>query len=283
MPTVYQLALMAEDIYTRDDSGIYAASFPDPAPADLPDAATLNRLSYTSDNGFAAAVYETHDAATITYRGIDASADPIPVDAAPEDVPPQFARAIAFAEAMIKDHHLVPDRTYLCGHSLGGALTKYVAHHLAGQNWLAAAAVSFNGPGLSVSMLDRALVAGMSRLTDDLPVGVGVRAVHRLMQQADVPLRDQTKAHLININLDGDIVSRIGDAAGVTFTLTAPDFVCPAQYSYGGRARLPIHPQARIALLREVYLHSMHTLRRVLADDPLGRAQARDLLDHQTS
>lgn len=279
MPTVYHLALMAEDVYAHDDSGIYAASFHDPAPAGLPDAASLKRLADMADKGFAAAVYETDNTATITYRGTETTAAPVPEADASDDVPPQFARALDFAQDAIQQHGLAPDTTFLCGHSLGGALTKYVAHHLARQGWRAAAAVSFNGPGLTVSMLDRVLIAGMSHLTEASPVGDGVRAVHRLIQQVDVPMRNKTDARLVNINLEGDIVSKIGEAAGVTYTLTAPEFVVPPGFQLRHGPPLPEDAGATRLLLREVYLHSMHTLRRVLADDPLGRRQVADLPD----
>jgi hypothetical protein len=279
MPTVYHLALMAEHIYAQDDSGIYAASFSKPAPSGLPDRSSLKRVSQIRDSAFAAALYETDDGMTIVYRGTETAPGAVPSDESAQSVAPQFAHAVAFAEKAIDTHHLVPANTFFCGHSLGGALANYVAHRFAQGDLIAAAAVSFNGPGLSVSMLDKALVAGMTQLTEDLAIGVGISAVNQILQQDDVPRHNQTHARLINISLDGDIVSKIGDAAGLSFTLTAPEFVVPKDFELRGGLKLPETRRARYVFLREMYLHSIHTLRRVLADDPLGQKQASSLLD----
>ena len=276
MLTLYHLALMAEDIYPDDKSAIYSASFQTSVPQGLPNSSDLQRIEEKSDDGFAAAVYACGDSAAITFRGTDMSGASVPMQEASEKTP-QFARAVSFAEKAIQTHDLVQDRTYICGHSLGGALTKYVAHHLAQSDWLAAAAVSFNAPGLTVSLLDKALVGGMSRLTEDMPIGVGIRAVYRLMQQVDIPADNQTDARLVNVNLNGDIVSRVGEASGRSYALDAPEFVAPEDFEIRNVAGFPRTEQGRTVVLREVYLHSMHTLRRVLAEAPLGLRDPRDL------
>lgn len=278
MPTVYELALMAEDVYDDDASGIYAASFPEATPPDLPDRGDLSRVMDVCDGGFAAALYQIGDTLTISYRGTDVSSDAVPSDDTSDDAPPHFARALDFVEDAIDRHRLTPAKTYLCGHSMGGTLAEYVARHLAQNDWLVAAAMSFNAPTLTASLWDRAVMSGMTRLTEGRPVGVGIAVVHEMLQQDDLPQDSQITARLIRVSLDGDLVTMIGDAPGPSFTLTAPDFICPSDFTLNVASGLPENDYARQIVLREVYLHSIHTLRRVLADDPLGRRQVDSLI-----
>jgi hypothetical protein len=273
MPTVFDLACMAEAVYDNDESQIYAASIPGPVHAKPDHCDGLNCLTVTDRGAFRGAVYATGSVRTIVYRGTPNSEGDWKTEGSQPERPPQFTRAMQFATDAIQDYGLDPETTCLCGHSLGGALAKYVAHGLARQGWVAAAALSFNGPGLSFDLLEKAVVYGLYHIAEGTPMGLGLQAVERLIQEKDIPIDGKTLAKIANVNVRGDKVSQFGDAVGPTYVLTAPEFVLPANaVSIDPPDRREVYRRRVVyALERERYLHSIHTLRRLLADDPLGK------------
>lgn len=274
-PTIYDLARMAEAVYQHDGSAIYAASIPD-IPLRAPET-ELECLSLVDTGGFGAAIYRAGPVHVITYRGTKNAPHDVQDTAGHIKTPPQFMHAMQFALDAVDKYGLTPETACFCGHSLGGALAKYVAHNLARKGWGAAVAVSFNGPGLTMNMLEKVLVNGLRRLTDGTPAAFGMRAVDRLIREKDLPQKGKTGARILNVNIDGDTVSQIGEAAGITYTLTAPPFVMPTGVEEIPPFDTPYLARANAMRLRLQYLHSIHTLRRLLADDPFGQTSAFDV------
>ncbi|WP_299789782.1 hypothetical protein [uncultured Marivita sp.] len=271
-PTVYDLARMSEAVYQDDASSIYAASIPEP-PIRRPDAA-LDCIDLVDKDGFGAAIYRDGDVHTITYRGTKNAPHDIHDTTGRLETPPQFVRATQYALDAIDRLGLTPEVTCFTGHSLGGALAKYVAHNLARKGWGAGIVVSFNAPGLTVNMLEKVLVNGILRLSEGTPVALGLRAVDRLIREKDLPQKGQTAARILNVNVQGDTVSQIGDSAGMTYTLIAPPFVLLTDPKLVPPLGNPYVARARAVRLRLQYLHSIHTVRRLLEDDALGRQSA---------
>jgi hypothetical protein len=144
---------------------------------------------------------------------------------------------------------------------------------------VAAAALSFNGPGLTFDLLEKAIVYGLYHIAEGTPMGMGLRAVEQLIQEQDLPLDGKTCAKIANVNIKGDKVSQFGDSVGSTYVLTAPEFVLPVDSAVDSSEEREVYPRRAVyALERERYLHSIHTLRRLLADDPLGRKQVTSIV-----
>lgn len=204
MITVSQLATMADLVYTSHT----------PQSSGLPAGITrLDTAKPPSRTGFSGAVYEVNGYNAITFRGTDrtSAVDWIHNAGCHTILATQFSEALAFAKASIVNLGLAANRTYVCGHSLGGGLTKYVTHNLpqAHSGYTPLAGVSFNGPGLTSGMFERGLVSMF---------GAGASVLHWALSRSDTP-NSQSSTKIANVNIVGDVVSQIGNSAGRIHTI----------------------------------------------------------------
>ncbi len=205
MITVSQLATMADLVYTSHT----------PQTSGLPAGITrLDTAKPPSRTGFSGAVYEVNGYNAITFRGTDrtSAVDWIHNAGCHTILATQFSEALAFAKASIVNLGLAANRTYVCGHSLGGGLTKYVTHNLpqAHSGYTPLAGVSFNGPGLTAGMYEQGLAVRL---------GLVVALLHAATLRNDAPAPGSTSAKIANVNIVGDVVSQIGNSAGRIHTI----------------------------------------------------------------
>lgn len=198
MITVSQLATMADLVYEshKDQRGSLPAGI-----------TRLDSPLPPSRTGFSGAVYKANGYAAITFRGTDktSAVDWIHNAGCHSTLATQFSEAFDFAKAAIETHGLRNYQTYICGHSLGGGLTKYVTHNLTQSGFAPLAGVSFNGPGLTAGMYERGLAVRL---------GLVVALLHAATLRTDAPVAGKTSAKIANVNIVGDLVSQIGDSAG---------------------------------------------------------------------
>lgn len=198
MTTVSQLATLADIVYYSHEA---------PAQQRIPAGVTrLDRATPPSSTGFSAGVYQVGGCTAIAFRGTDPTSgmDWIHNAGCHSLLATQFSEALAFAQSAIATYNLSPRSTYVCGHSLGGGLTKYVTHNLSQSGFSALAGVSFNGPGLTSGMYERGLVAVL---------GPGATLLHWALSRSDTP-NSRSSAKIANVNIVGDLVSQIGNSAG---------------------------------------------------------------------
>lgn len=196
MATISQLAMLADLVYGSNTA------------QDLPAGVTRkDSPSATASSGFAGAVYVIGGMNVITFRGTDKTdaADWLHNLTCHTTLSAQFDQALRFANNAKANHGLDANSTIICGHSLGGGLTKYVSHNMANTGWSPCAAISFNGPGLTAGAYERGLA---------LSLGLGIAAIHSLVSRTDSPSPGNTNAKIANINIVGDQVSEIGITAG---------------------------------------------------------------------
>lgn len=205
MTTVSQLATLADIVYNShlpaNQQGIPAG------------VTRLDNATPPSSTGFSGGVYEVGGCVAITFRGTDKTSgmDWAHNAACHSILATQFSEAMQFAQRAIAAYHLGAGSTYICGHSLGGGLTKYVTHNLSQNGFSPLAGVSFNGPGLTSGCFERGLVAAL---------GPGAALLHWALSRSDVP-RSGSSARIANVNIVGDIVSQIGNSAGRIHTIPA--------------------------------------------------------------
>lgn len=197
MITVSQLATMADLVYASDT----------PQTSGLPAGIRrLDRAMPPRATGFSGAVYSVNGYAAITFRGTDKTSamDWIHNAGCHSILATQFSEAMAYARSALANLNLDIRRTYVCGHSLGGGLTKYVTHNLTQGGSAPLAGVSFNGPGLTSGAFERGLVNML---------GIGATALHWALSRSDTPT-SSSSAPIANVNIVGDLVSQIGNSAG---------------------------------------------------------------------
>jgi hypothetical protein len=202
MITVSQLATMADLVYESHK----------PQTSGLPAGITrADKPLPPSRTGFSGAVYKANGYAAITFRGTDktSAVDWIHNAGCHSILATQFSEAMAYARAALANLNLDIRRTYVCGHSLGGGLTKYVTHNLTQGGSAPLAGVSFNGPGLTSGAFERGLVNML---------GIGAMTLHWALSRSDTPTSSGS-APIANVNIVGDLVSQIGNSAGRIHTI----------------------------------------------------------------
>ncbi len=198
MTTVSQLATLADIVYS---------SHMPLAQQGIPTGVTrLDRATPPSSTGFSGGVYQVGGCAVITFRGTDKTSamDWMHNAGCHSLLATQFSEAMLFAQSAIATHHLAAGSTYICGHSLGGGLTKYVTHNLTQSGFSPLGGISFNGPGLTSGAFERGLVTVL---------GPGAMFLHWALSRSDTP-NSRSSAKIANVNIVGDLVSQIGNSAG---------------------------------------------------------------------
>jgi Lipase (class 3) len=108
--------------------------------------------------------------------------------------------------------------TILTGHSLGGGMAQYIANEINKENGAA------NGSGLRAITFN---AAGIFEPSEPIDVGNGITSVGVFRTQygggGSVPSSEPKNANIVNVNVDGDIVSKIGAQLGQEYRIPSTE------------------------------------------------------------
>jgi len=195
MPTVLDIAKIANDAYNNQ--------------AQLTGALTRTGQSSSSSKwGFFGTQYNAGGTWVIAFAGTNDPFDAMADIGLYSALQTQFEKAARFAVQAISKPGVAPERIITTGHSLGGALAKWVSLTFQRQGTPVAACYSFNGPNLRQGWITKGLYAA-------IPI-LGMTTRRKLPRQAGAG------GKIVNIRLQNDVVSKIGNPMGTTHTLPSP-------------------------------------------------------------